>query len=130
MIRSSLTSALRRTAARALLGCAVSFAAGALHATPDARSAAEIDALLAFVAASECTFIRSGKEYDGAEARKHLAMKYRYARSRIQSADQFIRDVASASSMSGDPYQVRCGTVQEPARAWLEAELRRVRGQH
>lgn len=120
--RSTLRRALRATALAASLAMA-----GTAHATPDAGAAAEIDQLLAAVGHSACTFIRSGKEYDAEEARKHLLMKYRFARSRIDSAEQFVRDLASASSVTGEPYQVRCSGVQSAARPWMEAQLRAVR---
>src|SRR5205823_5059513 len=49
--------------ALAAVALAASLIAVPAAATPDARSAAEIDQLLSHVANSGCTFIRSGKEY-------------------------------------------------------------------
>jgi len=73
-----------------------------------AKENKEIDFLLSFVEASECTFIRNGKEYESKEARKHLEKKYNYAKSRIKSAEDFINRIATKSSMSKKPYHVRC----------------------
>jgi hypothetical protein len=97
------------------------------HADPAPAAQAEIDHLLAFVAASPCTFIRNGKPHPAAEARDHLAGKFRYARSRIATADEFIRYVASESSTSREPYRVKCGSVELPAGVWLSDELARYR---
>ncbi len=92
--------------------------------------AAEIDQLLGSIASSGCTFVRSGKEYDGASARRHLEFKLGFVRSRIETADQFVRDLASASSTTGEAYHVRCGAADSTAGAWLEARLKAIRGQH
>ena len=59
-------------AAAAFAACLVP---GLACATPDAKAQAEIDRLVAFVAASPCRFVRGGTEYDGKAARDHLAMK-------------------------------------------------------
>ena len=37
---------------------------------------------------------------------------------------QFIRDLASASSSTGEAYHVRCGAVDSIAKPWLEAQLK------
>lgn len=96
-------------------------------ATPDARAQREIDGLLAFVETSGCRFVRGGVEHDGREARAHLERKLTVARPLIGSADDFVRHVASASSVTGEPYRVRCGATEKAARAWLADELARQR---
>jgi len=52
-------------------------------------------------------FIRNGKAYDEKQAADHLRLKLRRAGDRCQTADDFIRYCASASSMSAKPYQIR-----------------------
>jgi hypothetical protein len=52
-------------------------------------------------------FIRNGTSYDAKSAAGHLRLKLRNAGSRVKSAEDFIRDCASQSSMSGMPYLVR-----------------------
>jgi hypothetical protein len=52
-------------------------------------------------------FIRNGTAYDGKAAADHLRLKLRMAGSRVVTADDFIRLCASASSVSGIPYQIR-----------------------
>jgi hypothetical protein len=100
---------------------------GSVRADADAAAQAEIDHLLNFVAASPCTFIRNGDPHPGPEARDHLAGKYGWAKSRITTAEEFIRYIGTESSMSAEPYRVRCGTTEMPAGVWLTDELRRFR---
>lgn len=108
------------------LACAV--AAPCVRAAPDAKAQGEIDHLLAFVAASGCTFYRGGSAYPADEAAKHLALKYDTARPMLATADQFVERVASASSMTGQPYRVACGGAPPgPSRDWLRGELKRYR---
>ena len=96
-------------------------------ADPSPTAQGEIDHLLAFVAASPCTFIRNGAPHPAPEARDHLASKLSYAKSRIATADEFIRYLATESSLSHEPYKVKCGATEMPAGAWLADELKRYR---
>jgi hypothetical protein len=96
-------------------------------AAPGPVASDEIDHLLAFVAASSCTFVRNGGEYDALKAREHLADKYRFAGNRISTAEEFIQYLATKSSFSGEPYHVRCGSDDALSGAWLTAELKRYR---
>ncbi len=52
-------------------------------------------------------FVRNGTAYDAKAAANHLRLKLRMAGSRVATADDFIRLCASASSVSGLPYQIR-----------------------
>jgi len=52
-------------------------------------------------------FIRNGTPYDAKAAADHLRLKLRMAGSRVLTADDFIRVCATASSVSGAPYQIR-----------------------
>jgi len=99
----------------------------AIFANPDASAQREIDHLLEFVAGSSCTFVRNGADYPAQKAGEHLAAKFRYAASRITTAEDFIRDLASRSSVSGDSYRVKCGKFDIPAGVWLTQELQRYR---
>ena len=92
-------------------------------AAPDAKASREIDHLLAFVAASDCKFVRSGSEYDGKAAREHLKRKLDAVRSKLSTADQFVDRIASESSMTGEAYKVRCGSRELTSKAWLHGEL-------
>ena len=52
-------------------------------------------------------FIRNGSEYDAHKAADHLRLKLKYAGKRVQTADQFISNLATGSSMTGKPYKIR-----------------------
>jgi hypothetical protein len=57
----------------------------------------------------DAQFIRNGIGYDSKAAAEHLRSKLRVAGPRVSTADDFIRLCASASSVSGTPYQIRFG---------------------
>jgi hypothetical protein len=96
-------------------------------ASADGRAEDEIGHLLDFVAASSCTFVRNGTEFAADKAREHLASKYRFVASRIATAEDFIKHLATQSSMSGEPYHVKCGKTDALSGDWLNAELKRYR---
>lgn len=87
----------------------------------------EIEHLMDYIGASTCRFVRNGKVYDAAAARAHIQKKYDYGRKRIRTAEDFIRYAATASSMSGKPYRIRCGAQEMLCADWLAEELRRYR---
>ena len=87
----------------------------------------EIDHLLTFVATSSCTFVRNGTEYPPDKARDHLASKYQFAGSKITTAEEFIKYLATESSMSGELYHVKCGKTDALSGVWLTDELKRFR---
>jgi hypothetical protein len=67
-----------------------------------------IEALLAALDQSQdIQFIRNGKAYNSKRAVSHLNRKLRSVKDKLTSAEQFIDEVASGSSVSGDPYLVR-----------------------
>ena len=91
---------------------------------------AEISTLLSALESSGCQFNRNGTWYNGSDARSHLLEKLRNLESKvtIQSAEQFIEIAASASSISGTPYMVRCGVAGPvPSNVWLRAKLQELR---
>ena len=115
----------RWTVAAALAACA---AAGAGELSSTAQK--EITQLLDRIEASNCSFNRNGSWYPAGEARKHLQMKldYMVKRNMLGSAEEFISKAATASSVSGEVYQIRCGTQPPIASAvWLTTELKRIR---
>jgi hypothetical protein len=117
-IRNTLLAAI------ASIAFAASLPAAAAEPLP---AKAEIDHLLQYVAASSCTFIRNGDEYPADKARDHLASKYGFAGARIATAEDFIKYLATRSSISGAPYHVRCGKTDALSGQWLAAELDRYR---
>ena len=116
--------------------CAFAFLLAAMFASagmaaslaPPAR--AEVDALLARLEASACEFNRNGSWHSAAEAKPHLLRKLAYLEDRgaVQTAEQFIDLAASNSSMTGEPYLVRCaGGAPVQSRVWLSAQLKALR---
>ena len=90
---------------------AIAFLTFAVAANAGDRSPAEnarIEYLFGIVASlHDAQFIRNGTSYDSAAAVSHLRLKLRAASSRIKTAEDFISYCASASSVSGRPYEIR-----------------------
>ena len=83
-----------------------------------------IAALLEAVERSGAKFVREGKEYSGVAGRRHLERKLRYARQRVKTAEDFIEGIASRSSTTGRPYQVRLpGGDKIESSVWLQQRL-------
>jgi hypothetical protein len=79
---------------------------------------------MAEIGNSKATFIRNGKEYDASAAVSHLKTKLLFAGRRVQTARQFIVNVASRSSQSGNPYEIRLPDgKQQPMEVWLLERL-------
>ena len=67
-----------------------------------------VDKLLNLLSSkTDMIFIRNGSEYDVNDAVAHLRRKLDYAADKVNSAEEFIDNVASFSSLSGKPYQVK-----------------------
>jgi hypothetical protein len=124
----------RRSLRRRAVGGVFIWLAGtaSVHADPHRPPVqAEVDALLGRLSASGCVFNRNGSWHSAVEAKTHLAGKLEYLERRglVQTAEQFIERGASASSISGRPYLVKCGNaVPMESRKWLEAQLEDIRG--
>ena len=116
---------VRRTLLAAAATITFALAQASAAANPSPKD--EIDHLLNFVAASSCTFIRNGTEYTSDKASDHLASKYQVAGSRITTAEEFIKYLATGSSMSGELYHVKCGKTEALSGVWLTNELNRYR---
>ena len=97
---------------------------------PDQQTQDEIQYLLQKVEHSGCEFYRNGSWHPGPEARAHLARKYQAvdAKGLIRTTDDFVRRVASESSLSATPYRVRCGKTEPvSSETWFRQELARYR---
>jgi hypothetical protein len=114
-----------------MAGAAIMLSAtSAMAGKADPATQREVGQLLDFVAQSNCQFNRNGSWYDAKKARVHLQEKYDYLdqRGKVPNAEAFIDLAASRSSMSGKPYQVRCGEAPAMSSAtWLSTELKRLR---
>lgn len=99
-------------------------------APPSAEVRGEVRQLLAFLESSGCRFLRNGKWHESREASAHLQRKYDYLAKRglIVRTEDFIERAATRSSVSGDPYRVRCGSQDAVDGAtWLNDALSRQR---
>ena len=115
----------------AIACCALAASAAAWAGELSGTAHKEITLLLDRIEASNCSFGRNGNWYPSAEARKHLQMKldYMVKRNMLGSTEEFIVKAASNSSVSGEAYQIRCGSgAAMPSATWLTAELKRIRG--
>lgn len=95
-----------------------------------ASSRAEVESLLNRLSASGCQFNRNGSWYSAAEAKNHLTKKldYMLEKKLVSISEQFIELAASKSSMSGKPYQVKCGNeAAQDSAVWLQGALKDLR---
>lgn len=95
---------------------------------PPLSEQAKIQSLIASVEQLPgAVFIRNGTEYDAHKAADHLRLKLKYAGKRVQTADQFISNLATGSSMTGKPYQIRFadGHTVESA-VYFREQLKRI----
>jgi hypothetical protein len=105
--------------------------AGAVVAAPMVPATrAEVEALLAKLESSGCEFNRNGAWYAAAEAKQHLQRKLDYLEQKglVQSTEQFIEMAGSTSSVTGQPYLVRCGNGAVVRSAtWLTSQMQALR---
>jgi hypothetical protein len=104
-------------------------ALSAFAAVPTPSAKAEIDQLLTRLQSSGCEFERNGSWHNANEARAHIERKYRYLLKKelVGTTEDFIVGAATQSSMSGKPYQVKCGNVQLTSAQWMRDQLKQVR---
>jgi Family of unknown function (DUF5329) len=85
----------------------------------------KIEWLINRIQNANITFIRNGSDHSPQEAADHLRSKLRQAGDQIKTLNDFIENIASKSSMSGSPYQVRMpdGSLIN-AKDWYAQELK------
>jgi hypothetical protein len=96
------------------------------NAAPPAIAVDEINYLLGFIERSGCKFYRNGSWYDSHRAQSHLRDKYNFlaAREHIKTAEDFIEQAATRSSVSGEEYQIQCEAGPAlPSNRWLHTAL-------
>lgn len=119
---------MRRLLATVLTCAAIATTAAAASLSPGART--EIDALMSKLEASSCEFNRNGSWHSATEAKAHLIRKLKYLEDKgmVQSTEQFIELAASTSSVTGQPYLVKCGDgAPIQSRTWLLTQMRAMR---
>jgi hypothetical protein len=90
----------------------------------------KITRLIALVAASDgVTFVRNGDEHTAKDAAEHLKRKLDAAGGKVTTAQQFIEEIASRSSISGEPYRIKLPDGREQSsQQWLTGKLRDIEG--
>ena len=87
----------------------------------------EVRLLIDAIAASHCDFNRNGRQHTAEEAAAHLELKYARAGKHIDSADEFVTQLASSSSFTGKPYLMNCEGGTLPAGDWMIEALEQIR---
>ncbi|MDP1727009.1 MAG: DUF5329 family protein [Bacteroidota bacterium] len=91
----------------------------------------KITQLINYIEKLDAKFIRNGSEYTPVDAAKHLRMKREKAGKKIKTAKDFIDCIASKSSMSGEPYQIKYANgLKLNVRDVLYYELKKVESKH
>ena len=119
----------RRSAVVSGVACALSYGPLA-HAAPPVIAQTEINYLLGCIERSGCMFYRNGSWYDATQAQAHLRSKYDTlaAMGRIVTAEDFIEQAATKSSLSGEAYAIRCNSGPAVSTdQWLRDALARYR---
>ncbi|WP_407901327.1 DUF5329 family protein [Providencia rustigianii] len=103
---SSLYSLLsRRFASLLVIFLTVFVTTNALALSPEEKIRTE--ALLAELGKQQnLTFTRNGSGHSAADAESHLRLKLGKTEKRLKTTEQFIDNVASKSSITGEEYQV------------------------
>ena len=98
----------------------------AARADTPVKVQSEVNFLLGYVDGSGCEFYRNGSWYTSHKAHLHLRDKYKYLvqHNQLDTTEQFIERAASESSLSGEPYQIRCsGRAAVGSQQWLREKL-------
>jgi hypothetical protein len=103
-------------------------AAAAVSAAPSAAEKARIERLIAYVEAqTTIRFVRNGSAYSSKDAAKFLRGKYEKMGEHVTTAQQFIEQIASKSSTTGEAYLIRFADGRQvPAARFLGDELKRM----
>lgn len=113
----------RRCVLLLLLGCGRS-----AWAEPSAAEMARINRLIDAVAQrADLKFVRNGKEYTAAQAGDFLRGKLKWRIEKVSTIHDFIVEVGTRSTTSGEAYLVRLGDGRTlPSAQFLTQELRRL----
>ena len=101
---------------------------GLALANPTAAEQARIDKLIQAVAhRTDIKFVRNGSEYSSVQAGEFLQGKLKWRLSKVSSAQDFIVQIGTRSTSSGDIYQVRLSDGRMvPSAVFLQQELERI----
>jgi hypothetical protein len=113
---------------RCLIVAALSAVAMSARAAASAIEMARIDRLIQYVASRhDLKFVRNGNDYSCADAAQFLRKKMDSMGEHVSSAHDFIDQIASKSSTSGQLYLIRFPDGHtEPSARFLREELHRM----
>jgi hypothetical protein len=97
-----------------VLFCVFSFLSLEVMAMSDGENQKIEKILIELNSKTSLIFIRNGKEYNSEDAVAHLKRKLKNVASKINSAEEFIDNVASTSSWSGEAYLYKESSESEP----------------
>lgn len=101
-----------------------------VRAEPPAIVQQEVNYLLRYIGDSGCEFKRNDNWYNAKSAEVHIRGKYNFlvTLGMIDTTQDFIDKAATKSSLSDQPYEIRCGRgASVPSSIWLRNELARYR---
>ncbi|MGY4830867.1 DUF5329 family protein [Sphaerotilaceae bacterium SBD11-9] len=98
------------------------------HAAPSPAEQARIERLIQYVESQQdIRFLRNGSAYSSKDAAKFLRGKFNKMGEHVSTAQQFIEQIASKSSTTGQAYLIRYADGREvPAARFLGDELKRM----
>lgn len=98
------------------------------HAAPSAAEQARIQRLIAYVESqTTIRFVRNGTAYSSKDAATFLRRKFEKMGEHVSTAQQFVEQIASKSSTTGEAYQIRFQDGRQiPAARFLGEELKRM----
>src|SRR5438552_2485380 len=109
--------------------CSVKFCTPQLGSEPPGSTAPPASGLPPppLLVPPDVQFIRNGKSYDAHAAAQHMRDKWKWKKSEIKTARDFIDVAASRSTETGKPYVIRWKDGHEQfSAAFLERELKKL----
>lgn len=113
---------------RSLILCLFSLTCPLHLQAQEPTSEAEINGLILAVEKSGCQFIRNGDAHSALDAAEHLRLKYRKGKAYAKTAEAFIDNLASQSSLTKTPYYLITPQGEKIASGvWLHQALKQLR---
>jgi Family of unknown function (DUF5329) len=108
--------------------CLIALLAGPALAGVSPAEQARIDRLIDFVQSrKDVKFVRNGSEYSCEDAAKFMRGKMKSMGEHVTTAQQFIEQIATKSSTTGQPYLIRFSDGKTvPSAQFLGEELKRM----
>lgn len=106
--------------------------AGLARAGVTAAEQARIDRLIDYVESrKDVKFVRNGSDYSCEDAAKFMRGKMKAMGEHVTTAQQFIEQIATKSSTTGQPYMIRFADGKMmPSAQFLADELKRMDAKH